>query len=143
MRINPSDINAIYLAGLRSYYIGDLDESLKYFAKILTLDLDHDEARIMQNKANTLKERIEKGKKLFMAGNFDEACKIFTETLEINARNVNSNSKLYCLRAAVYKFSRNYEECIKDYEAALRLNRTSEIEKALSETRIKRQRYCQ
>ncbi len=43
----------------------------------------------------------EEGNKVFRAGNFEEAYKIYTEALEIDPNNKFTNSKLYCNRATV------------------------------------------
>lgn len=143
MRINPSNVNAVYVAGLCSYYVGDLSESLKHFTKILALDPNHNGAQTMQLKVNIFNEKFEKADKLFYARKFKEACELYTEMLKIDPQNVKINSELYCRRANVHKFMKKFQECSNDYEDALRLNRTSEIEQALAETQSACKRYCQ
>jgi len=52
-------------------------------------------------KAKQLIAKKEEGNKVFRAGNFEEAYKIYTEALEIDPNNKFTNSKLYCNRATV------------------------------------------
>lgn len=65
-------------------------------------------------------------------GNNRKAIVDCTSSLKINKTYL----KAILLRADCYSKMLKYKECIKDYKAALRINRTSEIENALDKAKI-------
>lgn len=143
MKIDPLNVDVVYVAGLRSYYSGDLDESLKHFAKALSSDREYNKAKIVQLTAKHLKETTEMANDAIKAGNYRRAHDIYTEALQIDPKNINFNAKLYSFRAECHNHMENYEQCIKDYETALNMDKTTygEIAKAFNETKITWKRY--
>lgn len=49
--------------------------------------------------------------------------------------------KAYLLRAKCHREMENYEECVRDYEAALKIEKSSETERLLNEVATKLKRY--
>jgi len=110
------------------------------------------------------------GNKLFKDGKYREAQTAYTEALEIDSLNADTNSKLFynralvnskignirdaiadcssaltsnanylkaiLLRAKCYNDMENYEECVKDYEAASKIEKTVEIKRLLKEAKL-------
>lgn len=65
-------------------------------------------------------------------GNIREAINDCTEALKTNP----SYLKVLLLRAKCHNDMENYEECVKDYEAAFKIEKTSEIKIALKDAKI-------
>lgn len=116
---DPTNITAIYLAGLVSYYKGHLDEGLKYFERAIKMDPNHHKSKTMQLQAKNLQEKEENGHKAFNAGNLHEAQKMCTEALQIDPLNVNFNSTLYYNRALMESKMGNNTNAIADCTSAL------------------------
>lgn len=109
------------------------------------------------------------GNKLFKAGKFREAYTLYTEALEVDPLNTDTNSKILynralvntkignirdaiadctntlsknanylkaiLLRAKCHTDMENFEESVKDYEAALKMEKTAEIRNLLKEAK--------
>lgn len=101
MLIDPMNSDTVYVSGLCSYYKGDLGSGLTYFQKALALDPDHIKARIMRTKVKNMKMNKDEGDYLFRTGQYREARDVYTETLKIDASNVNFNAKLHFNRALI------------------------------------------
>lgn len=136
MEIDPSNVNAFYVVGLCSYYRGDLNDGLSFFQKALDLDSNHEQSKMMLLKAKDLKDKKENGEKMFEADKFGVAQKKFSRALEIDSLNININSMLYVNRAKCHKEMKDFKKCVEDFRAALKLNKTREIEQALKEANI-------
>ena len=52
-------------------------------------------------KCKLLKSKKEEGNESFKVGKFKEAYDLYTEALEVDPHNVNTNAKIYCNRATV------------------------------------------
>lgn len=61
MSMNPSSADAVYKLGLCFYYKGELDEGVELFMRALTLDANHNEAKNMGLKAETLRAEKQRG----------------------------------------------------------------------------------
>lgn len=168
MKFDPLSAETVYIAGLCSYYDGDLSESLEYFEKVRELNPDDIKARIVRHKAICMKEKKEIGEAFCKAGEFCEALKIYEEALEIDPLNSNMNAIFYfnralmesnkmedhasavtdcteairlkpnylnalLLRAKCHIHMKKFEECIDDYEAALKIEESYTNQQALSE----------
>lgn len=160
----------MYVAGLCAHYNGDLGKGLEYFGKAHRMDPNHHKTNVMLLKTKSLQEKKENGDKFYKAGQFHEARKLYTEALQIDPLNANTNSRLYfnralmdskmgnnqtaiadctnalkirpkyrkalLLRAKCYNAMEELEECIDDYEAALDIERSSDIQQALNAVKI-------
>lgn len=170
MKADASSADAVYVRGLCLYYNDNLDKGLTHFQRALALDPEHNNAKIMRLKAKNLKEKKETGNKLFKVGKFREAHALYTEALNIDPRNADTNSKLFynralvnskignirdaiadctstlvnnanylkalLLRAKCQNDMENFEESVKDYEAAHKLEKTMEIRNLLKEAKV-------
>lgn len=174
MQRDSSNADAIYVRGLTLYYGDNLDKGILHFERTLTLDPDHQKAKLMRQKSKMLKDKKEKGNDLFKAFKYREALQMYNEALQIDPLNKDTNSKLHYNRALVntklgnlrdatedctnalkindkylkallkrakcYMDLEKYEEGIKDYEAALKIEKTHEVKNLLREAKIQLKR---
>lgn len=89
----------------------------------------------MQLTAINLKELKKYGDDFFVDNIFHEARKMYTKALKIHPLPVQFEGNLLSNRAKCYMKLKNYQECIKDYEAALEINPTQAIEIALQQAK--------
>lgn len=61
MMTDSTNADAVYVRGLCLYYGDNLDKGLTHFQRVLMLDPEHKNAKIMRVKAKNLKERRENG----------------------------------------------------------------------------------
>lgn len=61
MMSDSTNADAVYVRGLCLYYGDNLEKGLTHFQRVLTLDPEHKNAKIMRVKAKNLKERRENG----------------------------------------------------------------------------------
>lgn len=134
---DASNVDAVYLAGICSYDDGAIDTGLTYFQKTLKMDPDNDMARGMQLKA---KQLIKKAKMIysraltqFKRGHIKEAIDDCTNALDLFPNYVEAIS----LRAECYEKINEYDECVWDYEDAMKVEKTREIEVKLKEAKDK------
>lgn len=90
----------------------------------------------MLHIAKDLKHKKEEGEKMFEAGKYHAAQKLFTEALEIDSLNININALLYLNRAKCHNEVKDLKKCAEDYMASLKLIKNKQIEQALKETNI-------
>lgn len=170
MMADSTSADAVYVRGLCLYYGDSLEKGLTHFQRALALDPEHANAKLMRVKAKKLKEKKENGNNFFKSGKFREALVMYSEALEVDPLNTETNSKLfynralmnskignirdaiadcsstiaasanylkaYLLRARCQNDMENYEECVKDYEAALKIEKTQEIRHLLKEAKL-------
>lgn len=106
---------------------------MSFFQKALDLDSNQEKAKMMLLKAKDLKYKIDSGEKMFEAGKYHVAEKIFTEAIELDSLHININAMLYLHRAKCHNEMKDFMKCVEDYKAALKLNKNREIEQALKE----------
>lgn len=61
MKSDSASADAVYVRGLCLYYKDNLDKGITHFQQVLTLDPDHNKAKVMRIKAKNLKEKKENG----------------------------------------------------------------------------------
>ncbi|XP_052235097.1 dnaJ homolog subfamily C member 7-like isoform X3 [Dreissena polymorpha] len=116
--------DALFVRGMCLYYQDNIDKAFSHFQQVLRLAPDHQKARETYRKAKQLIAKKEEGNKVFRAGNFEEAYKIYTEALEIDPNNKFTNSKLYCNRATVCTKIGKNEQSVEDCTKAIELDDT-------------------
>lgn len=122
MKTNPSNIDAVYVAGLCAHYKGDLAKGLEYFERAFEINPNHHKTNVMRLKAKKLQEKKENGDELSKAGQFYEARKMYTEALHIDSLNANFNSRLYFNRALMDSKMGNNQSSIENLTNALNIN---------------------
>lgn len=170
MKTDSTAADAVFVRGLCLYYLDNLDKSVIHFQRTLSLDPDHQKAKVWRVKTRQLKEKKDHGNELFKAGKFREAHAAYSEALQIDEGNKEVNSKLYynralmsykldskkdsvrdcnsalniksdylkaiLLRAKCHNELEEYEECVRDYEQALKLEKTQEIKGMLRDAKL-------
>ncbi|XP_022103561.1 dnaJ homolog subfamily C member 7-like isoform X2 [Acanthaster planci] len=118
----PRNADAIYVRGLCLYYQDNMDKAIQHFQQTLKLAPDHSPARIAFKKCKLLKSKKEEGNEMFKRGNYQEAYGLYTEALQVDPLNVNTNAKLYCNRATVCSKLNKPDQGILDCNKALELD---------------------
>lgn len=170
MKSDSSNADAVYIRGICLYFQDNLDKSIVHFVRVLSLDPDHQKAKLFRIKARTLKEKKEKGNELFKTFKYREAHAVYTEALQVDELNKEINSKLHYNRALVsskignyrdavadctaalkynskyvkafmrrakcYYDIENFEECVKDYESVLQLEKSIEVKNLLRDAKL-------
>lgn len=101
MKVDSNNCDAIYVRGLTLYYADNLEKGILHFERTLTLDPDHQKAKVMRIKSKSLKEKKEQGNELFKTGKYRDALALYTEALTVDPLNKDINSKLMYNRALV------------------------------------------
>lgn len=170
MKSDSSNADAVYIRGICLYFQDNLDKSIVHFVRVLSLDPDHQKAKLYRIKARSLKEKKEKGNELFKTFKYREAHAVYTEALQVDELNKEINSKLHYNRALVsskignyrdaigdctsalkynskyvkafmrrakcYYDMENFEECVKDYESVLQLEKSIEVKNLLRDAKL-------
>ncbi|XP_038072448.1 dnaJ homolog subfamily C member 7-like [Patiria miniata] len=118
----PRNADAIYVRGLCLYYQDNMDKALQHFQQTLKLAPDHSSARVAFKKCKLLKSKKEEGNERFKGGRYKEAYDLYTEALEVDPLNVNTNAKIYCNRATVCSKLKKPDQAILDCNKALELD---------------------
>lgn len=132
MRDNPTDAEAVVLAG-RALYLrdekpkagkSDYQRAEDCFRQALNLDPDMSEAREALKVLKRLERARNEANDVFKRGRYAEAVQKYTECLTVDPRNKTTNAKLLGNRALSRMKIKEYDEAIKDCEAALKLDPT-------------------
>jgi DnaJ family protein C protein 7 len=110
--------------GIAVYNAGLFHEAQEIYSEILKIDPG--------NKAITIRLYNSRGASSMRLGNLQEAIEDFTEALKLNPKFVES----LIGRAICHCKLEYFEEAIKDYEAALKLEKTEELEEDLKSARL-------
>jgi len=122
LSLDNLNADAIYVRGLCLYYEDNLDRAISHFTQVLRFAPDHVKAKEMYKKAKALKLKKEEGNTVFKAGQLDEAYKLYSEALNIDPSNKNTNSKLYFNRATVLGRQKKLDLSIADCNKAIELD---------------------
>jgi len=96
---NRKDALALYVRGL-CFYLEDITEkAILHFTEALRMAPDLEKAKTKRAVCKRLVEVKTRGNTAFKAQNFDEACNIYTEALQVDPLNKITNAKLYFNRA--------------------------------------------
>lgn len=122
LRSDSTNIEAIYLRGLCLYYEDNIDKAFTHFQQVLKLAPDHAKAKEAFKRARQLKSKKDEGNEAFKANKFEEALKLYSEALTVDADNKMTNAKLYFNRATVLAKLRRFEKSVEDCNSALNLD---------------------
>lgn len=122
LRDNNQDPDALLLRARAYYGQGDNDQALKYLKMSLGLDPDNKKAFTLLRMVQKLVRTKEEGNAAFKAKNYQRAIELYTQGLEIDAANKDTNSKLLQNRAQARIALKDYEKAIEDCTEALRLD---------------------
>lgn len=131
MRLNTQNLKEIKDKGDTFFRAGNYSEAQKMYTEALKVN----EMNKMF-KAKLLFNRALMESKL---GNFLNSIDDCTDALGLNPKYL----KVILLRAKCYNEMENYRDAINDYEMALKMQRTSEIERALEEAKTALEKQCE
>jgi len=117
-------IDVMYIRALLNYYQDDLEVAFKLLDSILETDPTHLRSIKCKEIASKISGKKEEGNRLFKEGKFEEALNLYTEALEVDKFNVQTNAKLYYNRATVYAKLGKLSEAIDDCTKAIQLDKT-------------------
>lgn len=124
LHLNKGNADAIYVRGMCLFYEDNIDSAFQHFQQVLRLAPDHKKAMDIYKRAKLLKKKKEEGNEAYKLCRFQEACKLYTEALEIDPLNKKTNAKLYFNRATAFARLTKTKEAIADCTAALNLDDT-------------------
>lgn len=124
MQVDSSNADAIFVRGLTLYYGDNLDKGILHFERALTLDPDHKHAKLWRTKAKSLRDKKEKGNELFKNFKYRDALAMYTEALQVDPLNKDTNSKLYYNRALVNTKLGKLNDAVIDCTEALKINKS-------------------
>ncbi|GAB0089401.1 dnaJ homolog subfamily C member 7 [Sergentomyia squamirostris] len=170
MKTDSTAADAVFVRGLCLYYLDNLDKCLIHFQQTLSLDPDHQKAKMWRLKSRNLKTCKDNGNALFKEGKFRDALNAYTEALQIDENNKEVNSKIFYNRALMsYKLDQKkdtvrdcnaalnikgdylkaillrakchteleeFDEAVRDYEQALKVEKTQEIKGLLRDAKL-------
>ena len=109
----------VTLRGRCLLYTGQVPAAKQHFKKALQDDPDHRPAQIALKLANKLERAKEAANALFKQGKYQEAYDGYTEALEVDPLNDDSNAKVYCNRANTCLKLKKPRECLADCDLAI------------------------
>ncbi|XP_018574946.1 dnaJ homolog subfamily C member 7 [Anoplophora glabripennis] len=121
---NKGNADAIYVRGMCLFYEDNIDSAFQHFQQVLRLAPDHKKAMDVYKRAKLLKKKKEEGNEAYKLCRFQEACKLYSEALEVDPLNKKTNAKLYFNRATALARLTKTKEAIADCTAALNLDDT-------------------
>jgi DnaJ family protein C protein 7 len=110
----------VTLRGRCLLYTGQVAAAKQHFKKALQDDPDHRPAQLALKLANKLDRAKEAANTLFKAGKYEEAYAGYTEALEVDPLNDDSNAKVYCNRANTCLKLKRPKDCLADCEQAMK-----------------------
>ncbi|CRG85824.1 DnaJ homolog subfamily C member 7 [Talaromyces islandicus] len=122
LRENNQDPDALLLRARAYYGQGDNDQAVKYLKMCLGLDPDSKQAIKLLRQVQKLVRTKDEGNAAFKAKNYQRAVELYTQGLEIDPSNKDTNSKLLNNRAQARHALKDYEKAIEDCTEALRLD---------------------
>jgi DnaJ homolog subfamily C member 7 len=122
LRTNSNDPDAIVLRGRALYMQGENDKAIQHFRKALGFDPDFKEAIKYLRLVQRLDRTKEEGNADFKAGRYQAAVDKYSQALEMDPANRNTNAKLLQNRALCYNKLKRHAEAIQDCDQALKLD---------------------
>lgn len=122
LRENNQDPDALLLRARAYYGQGDNDQALKYLKMSLGLDPDNKKAFTLLRMVQKLVRTKDEGNTAFKAKNYQRAVELYSQGLEIDPTNKDTNSKLLQNRAQARLALKDYDKAIEDCTEALRLD---------------------
>ncbi|KAF2746666.1 TPR-like protein [Sporormia fimetaria CBS 119925] len=122
LRNNSQDPEALVLRGRALYAQGENDKAIQHFRQALNCDPDFKLAVKNLRMVQKLDRMKEAGNAAFKAGRYQEAIDTYTQALEVDPANKNTNSKILQNRAICNTKLSNFSNAIADCDAALALD---------------------
>lgn len=122
MRYDANNPDGFFIRAKVLYMQGDNDKCVRHCLEALRVDPDYSQARALLKLARTLENQKEKGNAAFKSGQYAEAVELYSQALDVDPENVNTNAKLYSNRAACQAKLAKYKEAIADCDLALELD---------------------
>jgi DnaJ family protein C protein 7 len=122
LRENNQDPDALLLRAKAYYGQGDNDQAVKYTRMSLQLDPDNKKAFTLLRLVQKLVRTKDEGNAAFKAKDYKRAVELYTQGLEIDPTNKDTNSKLLQNRAQAQIALKDYEKAVEDCTEALRLD---------------------
>jgi DnaJ family protein C protein 7 len=122
LRNNSQDPEALVLRGRIMYAQGENDKAIQHFRQALSCDPDFKDAVRNLRMVQKLERMKEAGNAAFKAGRFQEAIDTYTEALQVDPSNKNTNSKILQNRALCNTRLKNWAPAIADCDKALELD---------------------
>ena len=119
LSINP---DYLFVRGLALLYNGQNEIAKKTFLEGLRLDPDNIKCRTAYKRMNRQEELKDQGNTEFKAGNYDEAIRHYTESIEMDQGHKSLVSVLYTNRAIVFMKLKKYREALADCDKSIEAN---------------------
>jgi DnaJ family protein C protein 7 len=122
LRNNNQDPDALVLRGRVLYAQGENEKAIQHFRKALNCDPDFKDAVKYLRMVQKLDRMKEEGNAAFKAGRYQAAIDTYSQALEVDPSNKNTNSKILQNRALCQTRLKNWKPAIEDCEKALQLD---------------------
>lgn len=122
LRRNNQDPDALVLRGRALYGQGENDKALQHFRQALSCDPDFKAALKYLRMVQKLERMKEEGNTAFKSGRFQQAVDTYTQALEVDPSNKQTNSKILQNRALCYTRLKKWSSAITDCDKALELD---------------------
>jgi DnaJ family protein C protein 7 len=122
LRNNNQDPDALVLRGRILYAQGENDKAVQHFRQALSCDPDFKAAVKYLRMVQKLERMKQEGNAAFKAGRYQEAIDLYSQAVEVDPSNKNTNSKIYQNRALCHTRQKSWRQAIADAEKALELD---------------------
>jgi len=122
LEVDGQNVEALYVRGLCLYYQDQAERAYKLFQQVLRLSPDFKKAREAYKNAKQLETTKEKGNEAFRKADYQAACDLYTQAVEIDPLNTSTNAKLYCNRATGNFKLKKHDDCIADCTKSIELD---------------------
>jgi DnaJ family protein C protein 7 len=122
LRNNNQDPDALFLRGRALYAQGENEKAITHFRQAASCDPDFAKAKEYMRMVRKLEKLKEEGNAAFKAGRFPEAIKTYSEALEVDPTNKNTNSKILQNRALCASRLKKWTDAVADCDKALELD---------------------
>ncbi|KAF1935052.1 TPR-like protein [Clathrospora elynae] len=122
LRNKAQDPEALVLRGRILYAQGDNDKAVQHFRQALACDPDFKAAVKYLRMVQKLERMKQEGNTAFKNGRFQEAIDTYSQALDVDPSNKNTNSKILQNRALCHTRQKSWRQAIADCERALELD---------------------
>ncbi|KAF1979405.1 TPR-like protein [Bimuria novae-zelandiae CBS 107.79] len=122
LRRNNQDPDALVLRGRALYGQGENDKAIQHFKQALNCDPDFKDALKYLRMVQKLERMKEEGNTAFKSGRLQAAVDTYTQALEVDPSNKQTNSKILQNRALCYSRLKKWTSAIADCDKALELD---------------------
>lgn len=122
LRNNNQDPDALVLRGRILYAQGENDKAIQHFRQALSCDPDFKDAVKNLRMVQKLERMKQEGNAAFKAGRYKEAIDTYSQALDVDPSNKNTNSKILQNRALCHTRQKSWKAAVADCERALELD---------------------